>query len=83
MLQVRCKNNHITKSFPEGTSLLDVYQGKVPFLLSGGIGPDDAQRIKAIHHPQFAGIDINSRFEIEPGLKDVASIKRFLEELRA
>ena len=64
-------------------SLLDAYQGKVPFLLSGGIGPDDAQRIKAIHHPQFAGIDINSRFEIEPGLKDVASIKRFLEELRA
>jgi len=26
MLQIRCKNNHITKSFPEGTSLLDVYQ---------------------------------------------------------
>ena len=26
MLQIRCKNNNITKSFPEGTSLLDVYQ---------------------------------------------------------
>ena len=26
MLQIRCKNNHVTKSFPEGTSLLDVYQ---------------------------------------------------------
>jgi uridine kinase len=26
MLHIRCKNNNITKSFPEGTSLLDVYQ---------------------------------------------------------
>jgi uridine kinase len=26
MLQIRCKNNHVTKSFPEGCSLLDVYQ---------------------------------------------------------
>ena len=26
MLQIRCKNNNTTKSFPEGTSLLDVYQ---------------------------------------------------------
>ena len=26
MLQIRCKNNNVTKSFPEGTSLLDVYQ---------------------------------------------------------
>ncbi len=26
MLQIRCKNNNVTKSFPEGTSLLDIYQ---------------------------------------------------------
>ena len=26
MLQIRCVNNHITKSFPEGASLLDVYE---------------------------------------------------------
>ena len=36
MLQIRCKNNNITKSFPEGTSLLEVYQDyaeelKMPF----------------------------------------------------
>ena len=36
MLQIRCKNNGVTKSFPEGTSLLDVYQEfaddiKLPF----------------------------------------------------
>ncbi len=63
-------------------SVLDAYQGDVPFILSGGIGPDDVERIKAFQHPKFAGIDINSRFEIEPGLKDVDSIKRFVEALR-
>jgi uridine kinase len=26
MLQIRCKNNNVTKSFPEGTSLLDAYR---------------------------------------------------------
>ena len=32
MLQIRCKNNNVTKSFPEGTSLLDVYQEFAPEL---------------------------------------------------
>lgn len=62
-------------------SVLDAYDGDVPFLLSGGIGPDDAERVKAIKHPMFGGIDINSKFEKEPGIKDVEKIKKFLEEL--
>ena len=60
-------------------SVLDAYDGDVPFLLSGGIGPDDAERVKAFKHPLCFGIDINSKFEIEPGLKDVEKIKNFLE----
>ncbi len=32
MLQIRCKNNNVTKSFPEGTSLVDVYQEFAPDL---------------------------------------------------
>ena len=32
MLQIRCKNNNVTKSFPEGTSLVDVYQEFAPEL---------------------------------------------------
>jgi phosphoribosylanthranilate isomerase len=59
-------------------SLLNTYTGKTPFLLSGGIGPGDAEEIKSINHPQFAGIDINSKFEIEPGVKDVEKVKKFL-----
>ena len=50
--------------------VLQAYDGDVPFLLSGGIGPDDAERIKNFHHPKCIGIDLNSKFEIEPALKD-------------
>ena len=59
-------------------SILDAYNGDAPFLLSGGIGPDDAERIKSFHHPKCIGIDLNSRFEIEPGIKDIIKLKTFL-----
>ncbi len=62
-------------------SILDAYDSEKPFLLSGGIGPDDADRIKAFHHPKFAGIDLNSRFETEPGMKDVEALRTFLNRL--
>lgn len=48
-----------------------------PFFLSGGIEPEDAAKIKAIKHPDFYGIDINSGFEKEPGVKDMAKILQF------
>lgn len=60
-------------------SVLKTYHGHTPFILSGGIAPDDAARVKAIRHPQFAGIDLNSRFEREPGLKDINKLKTFLK----
>ncbi len=62
-------------------SVLNSYDGDIPFLLSGGIGPDDAERVKAFHHPQFAGIDLNSRFEMSPGVKDINLLKEFLKKL--
>ena len=55
--------------------VLQAYDGDVPFLLSGGIGPDDAERIQNFHHPKCIGIDLNSKFEIEPALKDVEKLK--------
>ena len=58
--------------------VLDAYQGATPFLLSGGIGPDDAERVNAFYHPKCIGIDLNSRFELAPGLKDVAKLKEFM-----
>lgn len=63
-------------------SVLETYDGSIPFLLSGGIGPDDAERVKAFRHPMLSGIDLNSRFEIEPALKDVAKLENFIKEIR-
>ena len=62
--------------------VLEQYDGEIPFLLSGGIGPDDASRLHAFHHPKCIGIDLNSRFEIEPGVKDVEKLKGFLNEIQ-
>jgi len=75
-------------------NVLSHYDGDTPFLLSGGIGPDDDSRVKAMlsnrgisHtnaaflHPKCIGIDLNSRFELAPALKDVLSLSRFLNEI--
>ena len=61
--------------------VLQYYKSKTPFLLSGGIGYEDAERLKHWHHPKCIGIDINSRFETAPGVKDVATIAKFIRSL--
>lgn len=63
-------------------SVLDAYDGSTPFLLSGGIGPDDAERVRLFHHPQCIGIDLNSKFEISPALKDVDKLRDFISRVR-
>jgi len=70
-------------------SVLNSYEGKTPFLLSGGIGPDDAERINALFTldgfpiDQFAGIDLNSGFETAPAMKDPQSLKDFLRIVKS
>lgn len=63
-------------------SLLEAYDGSLPFLLSGGIGPEDADRVRQFRHPRFAGIDLNSRFETAPAVKDVELLRAFLASVR-
>jgi phosphoribosylanthranilate isomerase len=53
-----------------------------PFFLSGGIGPEAAAKIKAFKHPDFYGIDINSKFEKSPGVKDMVAILQFKQALK-
>lgn len=53
-----------------------------PFFLSGGISVNDAASLKKFKHPFFYGVDVNSRFETEPGIKDMKKIKDFVKELR-
>jgi phosphoribosylanthranilate isomerase len=62
-------------------TVLTNYGGKTPFLLSGGIGPDDAERVGSFYHPKCIGIDLNSRFEQSPALKDVDGLAHFLTHL--
>lgn len=62
-------------------SVLEAYTGQTPFLLSGGIGPDDADRLRDFHHPQCVGIDLNSKFETAPGMKDINLLRNFLHQL--
>ncbi len=53
-----------------------------PFFISGGISLDDVAAIKKIKHPDFYGIDINSKFEKEPGVKDMAMILKLKQDLK-
>ncbi len=62
-------------------SVLQAYQGDTPFILSGGIGPDDAEKVKNFQHPMCAGIDLNSRFETAPALKDIQLLNHFIGRL--
>ena len=62
--------------------LIKHYEGETPFLIAGGIGPEDVKAIKELNHPMFAGIDINSKFEDSPGIKNVNLIAQFLENLK-
>jgi phosphoribosylanthranilate isomerase len=62
--------------------LLAQYTGNKPFWLSGGITLADIPEIKQVQDDRFIGIDINSGFEIAPGIKDLKLIKALTEELR-
>ena len=53
-----------------------------PFFLSGGIGPDDAAKVKTFKHPDFFGVDINSQFEKEPGMKDMGKVLHFRQAMK-
>ncbi len=63
--------------------MLNEYVGKTPFLLSGGIAADDAEAILKIEHSKFVGIDLNSKFEVKPGEKNLELLRGFINQLKA
>lgn len=63
-------------------SILTKAKIEKPFFLSGGIAVEDAAKIKAFKHPDFFGVDINSRFEKEPGVKDMGLVLQFKQGLK-
>lgn len=62
--------------------LIEDYKLDHPFFLSGGIGPGDQKYLLKIKNPAFYGVDLNSRFEIKPGLKDTETLKSFIHDIR-
>lgn len=63
-------------------NILSCYQGEKEFILSGGISLEDVKSILKINHPKMTGIDVNSKFEIKPGLKNVEQLRVFINEIK-
>ena len=63
--------------------VLKNYPSNKPYFLSGGIGVDEIEKIKEFQQrPESTychAIDVNSKFESEPGLKDIKKLKEFKE----
>lgn len=51
-----------------------------PYLLSGGIGPEDAEKVAKLNFPNMVGIDVNSRFETMPGQKNIKLLAQFISK---
>ena len=64
-------------------SLLEDYPLDIPWFLSGGIDMEILDELPALRLPGLHGLDLNSRFETAPGMKDVDKLKTFLEKLRS
>lgn len=59
-------------------SMLSDYRYMTPFILSGGIGSESVESLKSFNHPCWEGIDLNSKFESAPGMKDVSKLREFI-----
>ncbi|MFW0717656.1 phosphoribosylanthranilate isomerase [Pedobacter sp. N23S346] len=61
--------------------ILENYALNKAYFLSGGIDLEHAAAIKQIEDSRLYALDINSRFEVEPGVKDVEKVKAFINIL--
>jgi phosphoribosylanthranilate isomerase len=62
-------------------SLLEKNPIHKPFFLSGGISFEDAEIINNLRINNLYGIDVNSRFEFVPALKDTLLLKNFIAKM--
>jgi len=62
--------------------ILDNYKLDTPFFLSGGLSLDNLAEVNTINHPQFYGVDLNSKFETSPGVKDIDKLKQAFSMLK-
>ncbi len=62
--------------------LLNRYRLDIPFFLSGGLSLENLEEIKKIDHPQFYGVDLNSKFETAPGMKDIGKLEKAFDIIK-
>lgn len=63
--------------------ILKSYNLNIPFFLSGGLDINNLATVKSINHPQLFGVDLNSKFEEEPGLKNIEMLEEAFELIRS
>jgi phosphoribosylanthranilate isomerase len=63
-------------------SILNKYSLDIPFFLSGGLSLDNLEEVKNISHPQFYGVDLNSKFETEPGIKNIEKLEKAFDIIK-
>jgi phosphoribosylanthranilate isomerase len=62
--------------------VIQQYTLDIPFFICGGLGPDNLKKVKQIKHPALYGVDLNSRFETEPGMKDIKQLQQAFNTIR-
>jgi phosphoribosylanthranilate isomerase len=62
--------------------ILERYKGQKPYFLSGGLSPENISEINNLGFKQLFGIDLNSKFELEPGLKDINRLQSAFKLVR-
>ncbi|MDB5087169.1 MAG: N-(5-phosphoribosyl)anthranilate isomerase [Mucilaginibacter sp.] len=74
--------NHGGSGITFDWNILDKYELDIPFFLSGGISPDNIEEVKYINHPKFYGVDLNSKFEVSPGLKSIEKLEKAFNTIK-
>jgi len=63
-------------------SLLDQYKLTTPYFLSGGLDPENIKTALERNDPRLYALDLNSKFEVEPGLKDIDLLTHSINNIK-
>lgn len=63
--------------------LLQTYPYTHPFYLSGGIGLEETPELLQLQMPALFAVDVNSRFEIQPGVKNMEKVRLFTAQIHS
>ncbi len=62
--------------------MLRAYNNRLPVFISGGIGEEDALAVKELSWLNIAGVDLNSKFETAPAMKDIDMLEGFIKKVK-